>query len=327
MATHQAWYPLSRVLSPPELPIYLKNVHELKPIIGVPSDSELIGIHTVIRAASRASDIPGMHDANLNMNLADHLFDAQMARYRSKYSLITFPSDARYTPPALPAHLTGNLEPVHGAPSDDEIIKVQDVLQTYQEFRRIPSMYDARVNMELSQHLFDLHMARHMRHAGESSSSHVPPTTSAPENYARVEERTLPPVEETIGATNNAGTGSDTIGTLQTSAPTLNVDIREGMERSNQLFERFNQLLEQSTQPAQKANELAERSNEFANRANQLAERLNQSHERSNQLLEQTIKTWEQLGGTLGNINRMLMRIQHAIIRVSDTDASREHYY
>ncbi|ELU37136.1 hypothetical protein AG1IA_08847 [Rhizoctonia solani AG-1 IA] len=44
------------VLPPPDLPPYLKNVHELKPIIGPPTDSELLAIHAVVRAAQNASN-------------------------------------------------------------------------------------------------------------------------------------------------------------------------------------------------------------------------------------------------------------------------------
>ncbi|KAH7335848.1 hypothetical protein B0J17DRAFT_668103 [Rhizoctonia solani] len=309
------------------------------------------------------------------MKLVDHLFNVQMARYRSRYSLITFPSDATYKPPALPPPVSINLEPVSGAPSDDEMKKVQDAIQTYQELRRFPSLFDAHVNMELSQHLFDLQMARYMRHAGESPPNAGSPVTAASEIPTR-EERSLNGVDETSLTTNNVGTGSDAIGVQ----PTSSVDTRELLERSNQLaerfsqllersnelvercnqpselpssqnyselfsqtlerlahaveqlhrpaeqpnrlderfnqlLERFNQLLEQSNQPTQKANELAERSHEFANRANQLAEQLNQSHERSNQLSEQANTTWEEVGNMLGNINKVLMRIQHAIVR------------
>ncbi|KAG8750671.1 hypothetical protein FRC11_010193 [Ceratobasidium sp. 423] len=86
-------------------------------------------------------------------------------------------------------------------------------------------------------------------------------------------------------------------------------------ERFNELFERFNHLTEQSHQPAQRANELAERSNELADRANQLMEKLNQSSERSNQLAEEANKPVEKLGDLLKNINRVLVGIQHAIVR------------
>ncbi|KAG8694398.1 hypothetical protein FRC11_002218 [Ceratobasidium sp. 423] len=165
MTGHAGWYPPGQICYPPELPTYLKNVYDLKPVVGAPSDDEIIGIHAVIQAARKGSEIPGMHNPGLLMGLADHLFGVQMARYRSKYSLITFPSDATYTPPALPSHIPIHLDPVSGAPSDEEIMKAQDALQTYQEFRRIPSMFDARINMDLSQHLFDIQMGKPEPHA------------------------------------------------------------------------------------------------------------------------------------------------------------------
>ncbi|KAH7335853.1 hypothetical protein B0J17DRAFT_719496 [Rhizoctonia solani] len=143
----------------------------------------------------------------------------------------------------------------------------------------------------------------------------MPLTPTVPETPTQVKEWTSTFTEGTIGATNNAGIGSDTVGASQTPEPTFNVDICELMEQSNQLFGWFNQLLEQSTQPTQKANELAEQLNEFANQANQLSEQLNQLHEHSNPLSEQVNKTWEQLRDMLGNMNRMLMQIQHTIVR------------
>ncbi|KAH7335846.1 hypothetical protein B0J17DRAFT_56042 [Rhizoctonia solani] len=388
MVDHPGWYPPGQVCFPPELPASFKKVYDLKPVVGVPRDDEVIGIHAVIHAADRVSGVPEMHDPDLHMKLVDHLFSVQMARYRSRYSLITFPSDATYTPPALPSHVSVNLESVSGAPSDDEMKKVQDAMQMYQELRRFPSLFDAHLNMELSQHLFDLQMARYIRVAGESPPSLVPPVTTAPEIPTRAEERLPSAIDEASRATNNAGAGSDATGVQ----PTPSIDIRELMERSNQLAERFNQLLErsneltercsqppeqprsqsyselfhqvlnrlaqaveqshqpaqqpnqlderfnqllerfsqlleQAAQPAKKANELAERSNEFANRANQLTEQLSQSHKRSNQLSEQANITWEKVGSTLRNMNRMLMRIQHAIVRVSDTDVSRQYFF
>ncbi|KDN36159.1 hypothetical protein RSAG8_11040, partial [Rhizoctonia solani AG-8 WAC10335] len=380
MVDHPGWYPPGQVCYPPELPASFKNIHDLKPIVGVPSDDEVIRIHTVLHAASRVSGVPGMHNPNFFMQLADHLFNVQMARYRSKYSLLTFPSDATYTPPALPTHISVNLEPVSGAPSDDGITKVHEAIQTYQELRRIPSLFDARVNMELSQHLFDLQMARHMRTAGESQPRPVFRGTAEPASPAQIADNTQHSSEEPVTATNNVGTGANAAGTHQIPQPAPGIDVRELLERSNQLAERFNQLLErsneledrrnppadqpssqtlaerlsqvverltqlveqshqpteqsdrlserfnqlferlnqlveQSNRPAQRANELAERSHEFADRANQLAEQLNQSHERSNQLSEQANKTWEQLRDVMGNVNRVLMKVQHAIVR------------
>ncbi|CAE7080327.1 unnamed protein product [Rhizoctonia solani] len=375
---HPGWYPPGQACYPPELPAYFRNIHELKPIVGAPNDDEVIGIHKVMHAASRVSGVTEMHDSSFFMQLADHLFNVQMARYRSRYSLITFPSDATYTPPTLPTHISVNLEPVSGAPSDDEIAKVHDAIQTYQELRRIPSLFDARTNMELSQHLFDLQMARHMRVSGESQPRPILQTTVEHTNLAQTMENQRP--EDSVISTNNVGTGANVTDTHHTPQSTTGIDVRELMERSNQLAERFNQLLErsndiaercsqpvdqpstqilaerfnhvlerltqvveqthqpteqsdrmaarfdqlferlnqlveQSSQHTQRTNELAERSNESADRANQLAEQLNQSHKRSNQLSEQANKTWGQVRDVLGNVNRVLMKVQHAIIR------------
>lgn len=40
------------VSTPPQLPEYLRNIYDLKPIVGVPDDEEVIGIQAVIRATS-----------------------------------------------------------------------------------------------------------------------------------------------------------------------------------------------------------------------------------------------------------------------------------
>ncbi|CAE6493346.1 unnamed protein product [Rhizoctonia solani] len=134
MADRPGWYLPTQICYPPELPAYLKNVYDLKPIVGVPIDADVIGIHAVIQAANRVSGVPGMHDPGLLMGLADHLFSVQMAEYRSKFSLVIFPSDATYTPPELPAHVSVKLEPVSGTPSDDEMTKAQEALRFYQQF-------------------------------------------------------------------------------------------------------------------------------------------------------------------------------------------------
>ncbi|KAG8686074.1 hypothetical protein FRC11_009546, partial [Ceratobasidium sp. 423] len=259
--------------------------------------------------------------------------------------------DATYTPPTLPVHIPVNLEPVSGAPLDGEIIKVQDAIQMYQELRRIPSTFDVHVNMELSQHLFDLQMARHMRRAGESQPSPTAQATASLGSHDRIADPALNTTQELVTATNNAGTGENVAGvyhdqTLQ-SVPSIVHEMMKHSnqlaerfnqvldqltrlverphqpsersdrltERFNQLLERFNQLVEQSNQPAHRANELAEQSNELADRANQLAGQLNQSSERTNQLAEQAIKSVENLGGLLKNINRVLVGIQHATVR------------
>ncbi|CUA67637.1 hypothetical protein RSOLAG22IIIB_07495 [Rhizoctonia solani] len=348
MVDYTGWYPPGQVCSPPELPVYLKNVYDLKPIIGVPNDAEVIGIHAVIEAARKTSDIPGMHTPGLLMRLTDHLFGAQMARYRNKYSLITFPSDAIYTPPTLPDHIP-RLEAVSGAPADAEIIKVQDAFQTYQELKRIPSMFDSHVNMELSQHLFNIQMARYMRLAGESQPS-PPSLVIAPIDPANTAEQTSNTPKNVTSGTNNAGTGSSVVGicpkpgtNTQSERPSQSTEQPDPLveclnqvlemltrlvehvhppgessqqtERFNQLFERFNQLVEQSAHSAQRANELTERSNQLTERGNQLMEHLTRSSDHSNYLADRAYKYMEGFGDTLRDTNGVMVAIQHAIVR------------
>ncbi|KAH7335862.1 hypothetical protein B0J17DRAFT_56767 [Rhizoctonia solani] len=329
MANHSGWYPSCQVCLPPELPTYLKNVYDLKPVVGIPEDEEVIGIHAVLQAARKASE----------------------TRYRSKYSLITFPSDATYAPPVLPVHMAVNLDPICGAPSDEEIMKVHDAAQTYQEFRRFPAMFDARVHMELSQHLFDIQMARYMRLASESPPNPGPETVARSQISTRSMEREITTAEEAVVPTNNAGSGANTA-PVQESSPTHGTDIRDLMERSNQLAERFNQLLEHSNeiterhshtadksdsqalgerfnqvlerlaqlversqQPAERSERLVERFNELFERSNHLMQQLDPPAQRANQLAEQANIFRERLGDVMGNINRVLVRIQHAIVR------------
>ncbi|CAE6377717.1 unnamed protein product [Rhizoctonia solani] len=390
MADHE-WYPPGQVCYPPELPTYLKHVHDLRPILGVPQDPELIGIHSVIYAANRVSGVPGMHDPCLFMKLSDHLFSVQMARYRSKHSLITFPSNATYRPPTLPTHVAVQLEAVVGDPSDEEIMKVQDAMRTYQNLSSVPSMFDPRVHMELSQHLFDIQMARHMRVAGEIQPSLEPQARARLEILIPV-EIPLNTAEEIPGTTNNAGTGGNVAGVHQPPLLAAGFDVRDLMERSNQLakqfnhaldrftqlagqtyssreqsnnlserfnqlLERFDQVVEQSNQSAQQTNQLAEysnqlnersnklfeqllptlgqpnqlgermtslldgfnqhlqRSNELSEKSNNISDQLNQLTERSNQLSKQASEPLERLEGVMKNINRVLVGVQHAIVR------------
>ncbi|CAE7148505.1 unnamed protein product [Rhizoctonia solani] len=240
------WYPSGQVHHPPELPTYLKKVYDLKPIVGVPSDAEVIGIHAVLQAAYRASGIPGMHDSSLFMGLTEHLFRAQMARYRSMYSLVAFSSDSIYMPPTLPAHIPVKLEPISGTPSDEEITKVQEAVLSYQQFSHAPSMFDPHMNMELSQHLFDLQMARYMRRAGESEASLNQETTQ--NNLSEKEG-------EGIANLAQETTISDTIDNVGVKDPTKyeseqksqigmqDTGVREVIERSNQLAERVGEAL------------------------------------------------------------------------------------
>ncbi|CAE6395080.1 unnamed protein product [Rhizoctonia solani] len=341
MAEYPGWYPDSLVLYPPELPAYLKHVYELKPIAGLPRDAEIVGIHSVVHAASRVSGVPGMHDPNLFMLLADHLFDVQMARYRSRYSRITFPTNATYIPPALPALVSINLGTVSGAPSDEEIIKVQDAVRAYQNLITVPSVFDPHVNMELSQHLFDLQMARHIQLANGTNPSLEAHSSAETESSIRPVELQRDTTEGTANGTSKPDEeGKFKVDQVSQLVPGI---VQELMERSNQLTERFDQALEQFTRiaeqthaPKERLNLHAERFDQLferrdqifeqsnwsaqqvstlAKRSDQLVEQLAQSSTRSNQLAEQANEHAEQFGHVMRNINRVLVGIQHAIVR------------
>ncbi|CAE6536407.1 unnamed protein product [Rhizoctonia solani] len=282
-----------------------------------------------------------MQDPGLLMGLADHLFGAQMARYRSKHSLITFPSDAIYTPPELPTHISVKLQSVSGAPSNDEMIKAQEALRSYQQFSHAPAMFDARVNMELSQHLFDLQMARYMRLAGEHPPGPAPPATARTETLIPVVGRSLNTTEQPIDGTNNAGTGAGTLATHQAPPPAPGPDVREFMDRSNQLAERFNQLLERSNElmercnqpthqpnsqtiderfgqvlerltqvehshrPTEQSDRLTERFNQFFERFNQLVEQASLPAQRANELAERSNELSDRANQLAGQLNQL----------------------
>ncbi|CAE6423358.1 unnamed protein product [Rhizoctonia solani] len=295
-------YVAEQVLLPPDIPPYLEHLYKLNPVVGVPSDDELIGIHSIIRATQKMAEIPGMGDPVLLSLLSEHLFDAQMAKYRSKYLGITFPENTVYNPPVLPVHVPIQLEPITGAPSEEQVIKVQDTIRLYHQFSNVPSMFDPRVNMELLEHLFDIQMGKPVQKyllipSPDLSSLLVISTTTLAKTVERAANLVGEPGIEDAG-------------------------IRDAIERSNRLAEQANQLIERSNQITERSNQLVEQSsqsvdqsNRFEERFNQLFERLNQHLEQSNELAKQSTRPVEKLGDVLGNINKVLVRIQHAIVR------------
>ncbi|EUC58377.1 hypothetical protein RSOL_250110 [Rhizoctonia solani AG-3 Rhs1AP] len=300
--------PVGQVYSPPELPNYLKSVHDLKPIVGVPKDVEVIQIHAVIRVANQAVNIPGMYDPVLFSQLEEHLFDVQMAKYWSKHPYSAFPINTTYTPPALPAHVLVNLEPISGSPSNEEIIKVQNAIRSYQQFSNVPSLFNPEVHMDLSQHLFDIQMASYMQRASQTPFSRVAHDTAGPLGAGVTE--TANTIGQVAADTNNAGYGDDVVETYQASQPG---DLYDTMERANRLVEHANLLMGRSNQLVARSNQLIEQSNTPSDQSKQLTARLGQLLERSNEIAEQSNRPVERVGEALGCINRVLVDIQHAV--------------
>ncbi|CAE7110351.1 unnamed protein product, partial [Rhizoctonia solani] len=263
------------------------------------------------------------------MELGDHLFSAQMAVYRSKYTSLLVP-DASIMRSSL---IT--LESVSGTPSDEQVTKVQDAIRSYQKYSEIPSMFEPGVNAELSQHLFDIQLARYMHRAARRQPSMRPYVTSHLTSGSLAVSAPERSENDTVSA-NNAETGDSVVTTG--SHPIDSAGIRDIFERSNQLAERANQLLERSneliersTQSFERNNQLIEQSNlpaeQFAETTespstNSLSERLGellgqlkQYFERSNQLAEGAKTPMEQIGDTLKSINKVLVGLQHATVR------------
>ncbi|CAE6504628.1 unnamed protein product [Rhizoctonia solani] len=335
-------YPPGQIYSPPELPSYLKNICDLKEIVGVPNDEEMFGIHAVIRMAQRFVDIPDICTPELLSRLSEHLFSAQMARYRSQYPCSIFRTDTIYTPPVLPAHVSSNLEPVSGTPSSEQIAKVQEAVRLYQRLAEIPTMFDPQVNADLSQHFFNIQMEAYLRH---NSTVTCPGPVPGEPRIAKPASRTPGLLDGLFSkkdhhanvASNNAGTGADSIQSHEHSQIAEDADIRDAVERSNRLAEQANQLAERSNLLIERSNEIAERANQLVERSSQpskqpnpFAERFaelyeqlnkhfeasNQHHQRSNSLAKEFMEPVLKFGDVLKNINKVLVGIQHAIVRV-----------
>ncbi|KAG8770332.1 hypothetical protein FRC12_004349 [Ceratobasidium sp. 428] len=150
-------------LTPPVIPSFMANVVQLTPIEGLPSDGEVKKVLHAIRLVTELTngqlEMPEKKNEDLMMELSQHLFEVQMARYRDIYPCSIFPSDTTYTPPPLPEIFSIQLEPIKGAPSDKQIQSVQAALRKSELTAKIPPMFDADLNMKLSQHLFNIQFA------------------------------------------------------------------------------------------------------------------------------------------------------------------------
>ncbi|KAF8594332.1 DEAD-domain-containing protein [Ceratobasidium sp. AG-I] len=205
--------------APPSLPSYLTNTFELKPVVGVPTDDEVKTIHAVIRAVETTSQIPALNDPNLSMELAQHLFDVQTARYREKYSVYFFHSTNTYTPPILPSHMNTRLETITGAPTDDEVKLVHSTLRASENLANLPSMFDPDLSMKLSQHLFNIQFARHIQRVTEGyhTSRDISPSTGSGQNDRT--ERTRILVDPALETQLTVGPGPSQADTISGSGP------------------------------------------------------------------------------------------------------------
>ncbi|CAE6439328.1 unnamed protein product [Rhizoctonia solani] len=158
------------VLIPPQLPTYLSEMHNLKRIVGKPTGEDVKAIHAVIRTQNTMAHLPNFHNPDLSMQLSQHLFGAQLAVYRSNYSMNLLPGETNiYTPPALPSHVPGTLHEIIGAPSDEEIKSAQGVVRSLENLANSPHLFDADLSMQLSQHMFNIQFARYMHDSSQGN--------------------------------------------------------------------------------------------------------------------------------------------------------------
>ncbi|CUA67643.1 hypothetical protein RSOLAG22IIIB_07501 [Rhizoctonia solani] len=150
-------------LVPPQLPPFLANVFNLKPIVGNPSHGEVKLVHDAVRALNNFLHTPELRDTDLSIELSQHLFDIQMVCHRQKYPTNVLPSDVIYDPPSLPVHIPIELKPVTGPPSNEEVASVHAALRISESFVNVPSIFDPDLHIQLSQHLFDIQLARHVQ--------------------------------------------------------------------------------------------------------------------------------------------------------------------
>ncbi|GAB1524488.1 hypothetical protein RhiTH_007642 [Rhizoctonia solani] len=154
--------PSSATYSPPSLPGYLSRDHALNVIVGIPTDEEVRAIHDTIRAVNSVSNFPALYDHKLSTQLAQHLFTVQMAVYRNEYPSSIFPGENTYTPPPIPSHIPISLEPVIGAPSDEELESAYGVVRAMENLANSP-FFDPVLGVKLSQHLFNIQFARYVQ--------------------------------------------------------------------------------------------------------------------------------------------------------------------
>ncbi|CAE6438750.1 unnamed protein product, partial [Rhizoctonia solani] len=144
---------------------------------------EMIEEGEELKIKSAFSIASELRNTDLSIELSQHLFDIQMVCHRQKYPIIASAllNDVIYDPPTLPAYIPIELKPVTGPPSNEEIGFVHTALRISESFVNVPSIFDPDIHVQLSQHLFDIQLARHIQRSITRRSAPVP---SAPINQS-----------------------------------------------------------------------------------------------------------------------------------------------
>ncbi|CAE6427125.1 unnamed protein product [Rhizoctonia solani] len=188
---------MKETYTPPSLPEYITRSHTLKAIVGVPTAEEVEAIHDVIRAVNSVSIVPAMYDPKLSTRLSQYLFTVQMAVYRNEFAPGDNPRANIYTPPSIPSHIPISLKPVVGVPSDDELETVHNAVRTLEGLAS-SRLFDSKLNVKLSQHLFNLQFARHIEDSNRGDFAQaVTNPVSSQANEGEPSADSLEPISDT----------------------------------------------------------------------------------------------------------------------------------
>ncbi|KAF8597992.1 hypothetical protein BDV93DRAFT_547648 [Ceratobasidium sp. AG-I] len=103
---------MAAVYTPPRLPGYLANAFDLKPVIGTPTDEEFM-----VLIDTNGKQVPTLFNPILSTELANHLFEVQMARYVRRAAQAQHTPQVRPTPElaSVPAAQEENHQAVNSA--------------------------------------------------------------------------------------------------------------------------------------------------------------------------------------------------------------------
>ncbi|CAE6356223.1 unnamed protein product [Rhizoctonia solani] len=212
-------------LTPPQIPAYLAGAHELRPIVGKPTEEQVKTIHAVIRDQNSVSHVPALNDPDLSMKLSQHLFDVQMAIYQSNYS-VNPSSEAKniYVPPKLPPGVPGELHQIVGPPTDEQVKSVQSVIR-YVESQS------------------------HARYKQYSTCNILAPDISTPSSIRSGLNQGRPPHEENLPSAPRSETPAELLAGFDRMERVMK-ELHETMKESKNVLENVNRVLV-STQRSQ----------------------------------------------------------------------------
>ncbi|KEP45471.1 hypothetical protein V565_270130 [Rhizoctonia solani 123E] len=151
---------------------------------------------------------PELGDPELSAELSQYLFDTQMACHHQKHPVTVLPNEAVYDPPNLPSYVPVELKSVTGPPSNKESSSVHTALRILESFANVPSIFDPDAHAELSQHLFDIQLARHVQRSVMKQFKSTPPTSKPSASHEAKDASDCPGRHETPETPSLETTGS-----------------------------------------------------------------------------------------------------------------------